>query len=43
MTRPAYDAVMEAYRKPRVTEKDKVDRRRAIEAALRGAAESRSK
>jgi methenyltetrahydrofolate cyclohydrolase len=35
----AYDAVMEAYRKPRVTEEEKVERRRAIEAALRGAAE----
>jgi formiminotetrahydrofolate cyclodeaminase len=35
----AYDAVMEAYRKPRVTEEEKVERRRAIEAALRGAAD----
>lgn len=35
----AYDAVMEAYRKPRVTDEEKVERRRAIEAALRGAAE----
>jgi formiminotetrahydrofolate cyclodeaminase len=35
----AYDAVMEAYRKPRATEEEKVERRRAIEAALRGAAE----
>ena len=30
---------MEAYRKPRVTEEEKVERRRSIEAALRGAAE----
>ena len=30
---------MEAYRKPRATEEEKVERRRAIEAALRGAAE----
>jgi len=35
----AYDAVMEAYRKPRATEEEKVERRGAIEAALRGAAE----
>ncbi len=35
----AYDAVMEAYRKPRATEEEKDERRRAIEAALRGAAE----
>lgn len=35
----AYDAVMEAYRKPRVTDEERVERRRAIEAALRGAAE----
>jgi formiminotetrahydrofolate cyclodeaminase len=35
----AYDAVMEAYRKPRVSDDEKVERRRAIEAALRGAAE----
>jgi formiminotetrahydrofolate cyclodeaminase len=35
----AYDAVMEAYRKPRVTEEEKDERRRSIEAALRGAAE----
>jgi formiminotetrahydrofolate cyclodeaminase len=35
----SYDAVIEAYRKPRATEEEKVERRRAIEAALRGAAE----
>jgi len=35
----AYDAVIEAYRKPRATDEEKLERRRAIEAALRGAAE----
>ena len=35
----AYDAVVAAYRKPKATEDQKVERRSAIEAALRGAAE----
>ena len=35
----AYEAVMEAYRQPRSTDEEKAARRRAIEAALRGAAE----
>ena len=35
----AYDAVVAAYRLPRTTEDEKAERRRAIEAALRGAAE----
>ena len=35
----AYDAVVAAYRKPKATEEQKVERRSAIEAALRGAAE----
>lgn len=35
----AYDAVMAAYRKPRANEEETAERRRAIEAALRGAAE----
>jgi len=35
----AYDAVVAAYRKPKATDDQKVERRSAIEAALRGAAE----
>jgi formiminotetrahydrofolate cyclodeaminase len=35
----AYDAVVAAYRKPKATEDQKAERRSAIEAALRGAAE----
>ena len=35
----AYDAVVEAYRRPKSTDQEKADRRQAIEAALRGAAE----
>jgi formiminotetrahydrofolate cyclodeaminase len=35
----AYDVVVAAYRKPKATEDQKVERRNAIEAALRGAAE----
>jgi formiminotetrahydrofolate cyclodeaminase len=35
----AYEAVMAAYRLPRATDEEKAERRRAIEAALRGAAE----
>jgi formiminotetrahydrofolate cyclodeaminase len=35
----AYDAVVAAYRKPKATEDQKTERRSAIEAALRGAAE----
>lgn len=35
----AYDEVVAAYRKPKATDDQKVERRSAIEAALRGAAE----
>jgi methenyltetrahydrofolate cyclohydrolase len=35
----AYDAVVAAYRRPKATEDEKTERRHAIEAALRGAAE----
>ena len=35
----AYDGVVAAYRKPKATEEQKTERRHAIEAALRGAAE----
>ena len=36
----AYDAVVAAYRRPRATDEERAARRRAIEAALRGAAET---
>src|SRR5436190_14169112 len=35
----AYDAVVSAYRRPKDSEAEKAERRQAIEAALRGAAE----
>src|SRR4051812_17208940 len=35
----AYEAVMAAYRRPKATDHEKSERKQAIEAALRGAAE----
>jgi methenyltetrahydrofolate cyclohydrolase len=36
----AYDGVVEAYRRPRATDEERAARRRAVQAALRGAVET---